>query len=303
MFWLNLIGSLGFSLFQNVGLLAILAIFLPKWYMGEKLDLGDSFALVAMIYYLFFSVNGLTYYSMQTMQQACAVIYRLSEVFRMEEHKRTREEKVVDGEPVIKLDKMEYAWGFRVSEDQSKMKMANKARLELESSNTSVLREINLELNMGDLLIVVGKIGTGKTSLLYSMMDETVKKSGTHNIRGKIAYVEQEPFIFSASIEENICFGLEFAECRFKKAVKAAQLEDDFEQFSNGWKTTIGERGINISGGQKARISLARAIYQDADIYLLDDPLSAVDPAVANGIFQHAIQGALKHKCVVLVTH
>ncbi len=90
MFWLNLIGSLGFSLFQNVGLLAILAIFLPKWYMGEKLDLGDSFALVAMIYYLFFSVNGLTYYSMQTMQQACAVIYRLSEVFRMEEHKRTR---------------------------------------------------------------------------------------------------------------------------------------------------------------------------------------------------------------------
>jgi ABC-type bacteriocin/lantibiotic exporter with double-glycine peptidase domain len=66
-FWLNLIGSLGFSLFQNVGLLAILAIFLPKWYMGEKLALGDSFALVAMIYYLFFSVNGLTYYSMQTM--------------------------------------------------------------------------------------------------------------------------------------------------------------------------------------------------------------------------------------------
>lgn len=176
-------------------------------------------------------------------------MYRLSEVFRMEEHKKTREEKVVDGEPVVKLEKMEYAWGFRVSEDQSRNKMANKARLELETSNHSVLRDIDFQLNLGDLLIVVGKIGSGKTSLLYSLMDETVKKSGTHNVRGKIAYVEQEPFIFSGSIEENICFGLEFAECRFNKAVRAAQLEGDFEQFSNGWKTIIGERGVNISGG------------------------------------------------------
>jgi ABC-type multidrug transport system fused ATPase/permease subunit len=75
------------------------------------------------------------------------------------------------------------------------------------------------------------------------------------------------------------------------------------ELFSNGQKTVIGERGINVSGGQKARISLARAIYQDADIYLLDDPLSAVDPEVANKIFENAILGALANKCVVLVTH
>ena len=102
---------------------------------------------------------------------------------------------------------------------------------------------------------------------------------------------------------DNICFGLEYAECRFRKAVMAAQLDGDLESFANGWETTIGERGINISGGQKARISLARAIYQDADIYLLDDPLSAVDPAVANGIFNYAIKGALKNKCVILVTH
>ena len=85
--------------------------------------------------------------------------------------------------------------------------------------------------------------------------------------------------------------------------MEAAQLDGDLEQFSNGWDTVIGERGINISGGQKARISLARAIYQDADIYLLDDPLSAVDPAVANGIFEHAINDTLANKCVILVTH
>ena len=85
-----------------------------------------------------------------------------------------------------------------------------------------MLRDINIELNLGDLLVVVGKIGSGKTSLLYSIMDETVKMSGTHKTSGKVAYVEQEPFIFSATIEENICFGLEYAECRFRKAVQAA---------------------------------------------------------------------------------
>ena len=115
--------------------------------------------------------------------------------------------------------------------------------------------------------------------------------------------MEQEPFIYSTTIEENICFGLQFLESRFERAVVGAQLKDDLQNFSNGWKTVIGERGINISGGQKARISLARAIYQDADIYLLDDPLSAVDPAVANGIFAKGIRGALKNKCVILVTH
>lgn len=99
-FWLNLIGSLGFSLFQNVGLIGILAIFLPKWYMGEEIKLGDSFALLAMIYYLFFSVNSLTYYSMNTMNQALAVIYRLSEVFRMEEHKSERSNPVA-GQPLV----------------------------------------------------------------------------------------------------------------------------------------------------------------------------------------------------------
>ena len=131
-FWLNLVGSMGFSLFQNIGLLAVLAIFLPKWYLGEQLELGDSFALVAMIYYLFFSVNGLTYYSMTTIQQALAVAGRLSEVFRMEEYKRSREEQCVSGQPVIKLDKMDYAWGFRVADNQADVKKSNKAKLALE---------------------------------------------------------------------------------------------------------------------------------------------------------------------------
>ena len=183
------------------------------------------------------------------------------------------------------------------------MKSANKAKLEVENVDESVLKNISITLMPSDLLVVVGKIGSGKTSLLYSIMDETVKRSGTHRVRGRLAYVEQEPFIFSGTIKDNICYGLEYAETRFRKAVVASQLDGDRDQFANGWDTTIGERGINVSGGQKARISLARALYLDADIYLLDDPLSAVDPPVANGIFNKAIKEALADKCVILVTH
>lgn len=95
---------------------------------------------------------------------------------------------------------------------------------------------------------------------------------------GNIAYVEQEPYIYSTTIKDNILFGKKYNEELFNKALEVSQMKRDVEQFANGADTVIGERGINISGGQKARISLARAVYSEADIYLLDDPLSAVDP-------------------------
>jgi ATP-binding cassette subfamily C (CFTR/MRP) protein 4 len=173
----------------------------------------------------------------------------------------------------------------------------------MEKVEEPVISQVNVDLKHDGLLMVAGKIGSGKTTLLYSIMEESCMVAGKRDIRGKVAYVEQEPFVFSDSVQENITFGLAYDQERFDKAVKAACLEHDMENFSNGQKTLIGERGVNVSGGQKARISLARAIYQDADIYLLDDPLSAVDPEVANKIFEGAILGALKDKCVILVTH
>lgn len=94
--------------------------------------------------------------------------------------------------------------------------------LELEKVNQPVLSNVSVSLMPSDLLVIVGRIGTGKTSFLYSIMDETVKTGGKHSVKGRIAYVEQEPFIFSGSIEENICFGLEYAECRFRKVIQAS---------------------------------------------------------------------------------
>ena len=152
-------------------------------------------------------------------------------------------------------------------------------------------------------MVVVGMVGSGKTTLLHSIMEETQIQKGKQTVKGTIAYVEQEPFIYSTSIKENILLGKVYNEELFQKALQASQLVNDIENFKGGADTVIGERGINISGGQKARISLARAVYSEADIYLLDDPLSAVDPQVASDIFHNCICGVLKDKLVILVTH
>ena len=218
----NFVGGLGFSLFQNVGMIGVLCVFLPKWYQGEELDLGDSFTVLAIIYYLFFSVNSLAYYALTTLNQASAVINRLSEVFCMEEYVSTREEQVNLNEPAIHIEQGEYAWGFRIEENQDKMRKANKATLEISVSEESVLRNIDIKLMPKDLLVVVGKIGSGKTSLLFSILDETVKKAGNQKVRGRVALVEQEPFIISGSIMDNICFGFKYDEIRFQHAVVAA---------------------------------------------------------------------------------
>jgi ATP-binding cassette subfamily C (CFTR/MRP) protein 4 len=153
-----------------------------------------------------------------------------------------------------------------------------RARVLVEDNSEAIIQNMNFSLKPGDLMVVVGQVGAGKTTLLCSLMEETKLCKGETRIQGTIAYVEQEPFIFSGTIKDNILFGKVYDEEVFYKALEASCLIHDLKEFQNKEDTIIGERGINISGGQKARISLARAIYSEADIYLLDDPLSAVDP-------------------------
>ncbi|KAL4428720.1 hypothetical protein ABPG74_001874 [Tetrahymena malaccensis] len=166
-----------------------------------------------------------------------------------------------------------------------------------------VLNNLNLDIKKGECIGIVGKVGSGKSSFLSCILKEIPKYSGYFNFKGKVAYVEQEPYIFNKTVRENILFGTKYEEKFYNQVIEACCLIDDIKQFDYGDQTQIGERGINISGGQKARISLARAIYSRADIYLLDDPLSAVDSKVAKLLNDNAIQGLLKGKTVLLVTH
>lgn len=172
-----------------------------------------------------------------------------------------------------------------------------------EKEETPTLQNVSCKIKPGNLMVVVGPVGCGKSSLLMTMLGEIPILSGNVEVRGKVSYASQEPWSFSSSVKDNILFGSEFDEEKYKRVLNVAALERDMKILPYGDKTIVGERGVSLSGGQRARINLARALYCDADIYLLDDPLSAVDASVAKHIFNKSIKNYLKKKIVVLVTH
>ncbi|CAJ2664896.1 unnamed protein product [Trifolium pratense] len=165
------------------------------------------------------------------------------------------------------------------------------------------LDEIELKVKRGMKVAICGSVGSGKTSILSGILGEIYKQSGNVKISGTKAYVPQSAWILTGNIRDNITFGKEFDEDKYEKTVEACALKKDFELFSGGDLTEIGERGINMSGGQKQRIQIARAVYQDADIYLFDDPFSAVDAHTGTHLFKECLMGILKEKTILFVTH
>lgn len=184
-----------------------------------------------------------------------------------------------------------------------------------------------MHVNKGKLVAVVGSVGAGKSSIISAVLGEMDRVSGRVNTNGTIAYVSQQAWIQNATLQDNILFGKPMDRKRYNQVIAACALKPDLKvlpgteffvldaydfandtkifPFPGGDATEIGEKGINLSGGQKQRVSLARAVYNDADIYLLDDPLSAVDAHVGKHIFENVIgpMGVLANKTRLLVTH
>uniref|UniRef100_A0A8C9ZRY3 Multidrug resistance-associated protein 1 n=1 Tax=Sander lucioperca TaxID=283035 RepID=A0A8C9ZRY3_SANLU len=164
---------------------------------------------------------------------------------------------------------------------------------------------LNVCIPEGSLVAVVGHVGSGKSSLLSALLGEMEKLEGSVAVKGSVAYVSQQAWIQNSTLKDNILFGQERREAWYQRVVEACALQPDLEILPAGDETEIGEKGVNLSGGQKQRVSLARAVYCDRAVYLLDDPLSAVDAHVGKHIFDQVIgpQGLLKDKTRVLVTH
>lgn len=167
----------------------------------------------------------------------------------------------------------------------------------------NTLSNINLKVTPGRLVAVIGPVGSGKTSLLHLILKELPLLSGSVEVTGTISYASQEPWLFAGTVRQNILFGRPMNKERYKTVVHKCALAKDFKLFPHGDRTIIGERGISLSGGQRARINLARAVYKKADIYLLDDPLSAVDTHVGKQLFESCISNYLCDKTCILVTH
>ncbi|KAF9100932.1 hypothetical protein BGX27_000181 [Mortierella sp. AM989] len=172
-------------------------------------------------------------------------------------------------------------------------------------NSSPVISDINLALQKNCLLSIIGRVGTGKSSLIAALCGDLERVSGEIRIRGSVAFVPQQAWIMNDTLRANILFGNSYDPAFYLKTIEACCLQQDFDMLLGGDMTEIGERGINLSGGQKARISLARAVYARADIYLFDDPLSAVDAHVGRNIFDKVIgpKGLLAGKTRVLVTH
>ena len=167
------------------------------------------------------------------------------------------------------------------------------------------LADINVNIKAGSLCAVVGSVGSGKSSFLSALLGEMDKKAGEVEVFGSIAAVSQQAWIQNATVEANITFGSTVEKDKYDRVVDDCALKADLEILPAGDKTEIGEKGINLSGGQKQRVAIARAVYRDADLYLFDDPLSAVDSHVGKHIFDRVIgpSGCLADKTRILVTH
>ena len=165
------------------------------------------------------------------------------------------------------------------------------------------LRNLNFYLGSGNLCYVIGKVGSGKSSLISAFLDVMNKIEGEVLSIGSIAYIPQEAFLINDTLKNNILFGKDNDEEKYYRTLDVCQLGPDLEMLPAGDLTEIGERGINLSGGQKQRVAIARAVYSDSDIYLIDDCLGALDAEVGKAVLQKVILGVLKDKTRLVVTH
>ncbi|KAJ2820990.1 hypothetical protein IWW50_004831, partial [Coemansia erecta] len=173
------------------------------------------------------------------------------------------------------------------------------------SAGPLVLSAIDFSARSSEHLAVIGRVGAGKSSLASALLGDMRLESGEVAVHGSVAYAPQQPWIMNATLRDNILFGLKYDKAFYSRVVDACALRPDLEMLAAGDLTEIGEKGINLSGGQKARVSLARAVYARADVYILDDPLSAVDAHVGRHLFEHVLgpSGLLRSRCRIHITN
>ncbi|KAJ9691138.1 hypothetical protein PVL29_013352 [Vitis rotundifolia] len=251
--------------------------------LGGDLTPARAFTSLSLFAVLRFPLNMLPNLITQVVT-AHVSIQRLEQLFLTEERVLAPNPTLEPGLPAISIKDGYFSWDSKVEKP--------------------TLSNINLDIPVGSLVAVVGGTGEGKTSLISAMLGELPPVSDASVvIRGTVAYVPQISWIFNATVRGNILFGSDFESARYWKAIDVTELQHDLDLLPGHDLTEIGERGVNISGGQKQRVSMARAVYSNSDVYIFDDPLSALDAHVAQQVFSNCIKEELKGKTRVLVTN
>ncbi|XP_023277902.1 multidrug resistance-associated protein 1-like [Seriola lalandi dorsalis] len=279
--------SISIASFNSSSFLIAFAMFGVYVMLDDRnvLDAQKVFVSMALINILKTPLSQLPF-AISTTMQAMVSLRRLGKYLCSEELKVDNVSKTTlssDGEDVM-IENGTFSWS---------------------AEGPPCLKRINIRVPRGSLVAVVGHVGSGKSSLLSAMLGETEKRSGQVTVKGSVAYVPQQAWIQNATVQDNIMFGREKLKTWYHRVLEVCALLPDLDILPAGDATEIGEKGLNLSGGQKQRVSLARAVYRKADVYMLDDPLSAVDAHVGQHIFDKVIgpKGVLRDKTRILVTH
>ncbi|XP_048356586.1 cystic fibrosis transmembrane conductance regulator [Sphaerodactylus townsendi] len=249
-------------------------------------------------------------WAVQTWYDSLGAINKIQDFLQKEEYKTLEYNLTTTG---LELDKVTAFWDEGTGELYAKTKQEHHNRSVSSSDDglffsnfplhfTPVLKDISFKIEKGELLAVAGSTGAGKTSLLMLIMGELEPLDGKIKHSGRISFCPQVSWIMPGTIKENIIFGVSYDEFRYKSVIKACQLEEDISKFVEKDDTVLGEGGITLSGGQRARISLARAVYKDADLYLLDSPFGYLDILTEKEIFESCVCKLIVNKTRILVT-
>ncbi|KAJ8683794.1 hypothetical protein QAD02_019586 [Eretmocerus hayati] len=277
------------SFAQRTPLFITLVIFVLR---GGSISSYTMFSLVQYFNLLHVTMGSYFLRAVNLLSESFASIRRIQEFLSLEELQHVEPSFNKDVNMIISVSNVTVS-----AVGNSQMKISENGK----SSN--IFEDVDLHFQKKAVYAIVGPVGSGKSSLLKLLLHEMIATKGRVEVFGEISYASQEPWLFKGTIRDNIVFGRPFDETRYKRVTKACALEKDLKQFKDADNTEVGENGSNLSGGQCARIHLARAVYRDADVYLLDDPFSAVDTQIGKHLFNDCIKNFLKDKTCIFITH
>uniref|UniRef100_A0AAA9TZJ6 ATP binding cassette subfamily C member 4 n=1 Tax=Bos taurus TaxID=9913 RepID=A0AAA9TZJ6_BOVIN len=272
--------GLNLASFFTVSKIMIFVTFITNELLDNRITASQVFVVVMLFEALRFSSSLYFPMAIEKVSEAVISIQRIKNFLSLDEIPQLNTRLPSDGKMMVDMQDFTAFWD--------------------EESESPTLKGISFTVRPGELLAVVGPVGAGKSSLLRALLGELPRSQGKVSVHGRIAYVSQQPWVFPGTVRSNILFGKKYEEERYEEVIKACALEENLKERD---LTVIGDGGTPLSKGQKARVSLTRAVYQDADIYLLDNLLSAVDAGISRLLFEQCIRQALKEKITILVTH
>ena len=303
------IGLIRLLVNSNIPLILLIISIGTYIYSNKTLEVANLFTTIQLINQMTNPLKGIPMFLNDFFTNLIS-IKRLQDFLYSEEHNYKKNENLNEKEILIKYDNATF--GLSKSEKDKILELGRKKTNEsiyqsfsYEMNKEILLNDITLTIKKGEFIAILGNTGSGKSTLINSILNnfKLISSNNPIIINGNLSYAPQLPWIMEDTIKNNIILYNEFNEEKYNKIINICQLKKDFENFNKGDQTFINLSGNNISGGQKGRISLARCLYKDADLYLLDDPLANVDSEVSNNIFMNAFVEFLNNKCRILVTH